>query len=210
MSRPKRSRNSDRTRAHILEAARELFVELGYGAVTVRKVAARAGISHGTIYLYFRDKDDLLLQVSEEQFARLLGALRRLPRTRKPAERLIDALQVMAAFGVANPHEFHLMMGTHAAIAERRPRIDRAPMAEQVTGFMTDLVGTVIRKPEAEPEAASLIAWVLVASVTGLVTVAQGDGLSPEQADSALRLQAEILVQGVASAASIETAGTKP
>jgi AcrR family transcriptional regulator len=187
-----------------LEATRELFVGLGYEALTVRKVAARVGISHGAIYLYFRDKEDLLTQVSEDQFARLLNVLRRLPRTRKPADRLGDALRELGAFGVANPHEFHLMMGTHAAIVERRARTDWGPMAEQLNNFMTDLVAEAAALPKSERGNAAQLAAILTASVSGAVTFAHGHGLSAGDAANLVQRQANLLICGLTQIRLVE------
>lgn len=200
MSRQPRKRNSDVTRAQILDAARELFVADGYDTVTVRKVAGRVGISHGTIYLYFRDKDDLLVQVSEEQFARLLDVLRRLPRTRKPLDRLADALRELARFGIANPHEYFLMMGMHAAIVERRTRRDWGPMAERVSNFINDLVAETVGAVVQDRTAAGLLAWNLTASVTGLIAFAHGDGMSCEEAANAIERHVELLLRGLPAA----------
>ncbi len=49
-----------RTRAQILNAAQSAFIELGYQRTTVGEVAARAGISLGAVYQYFRDRGDLM------------------------------------------------------------------------------------------------------------------------------------------------------
>ena len=61
----------------ILNAAREVFIEAGYAALTMRKVAARAGISIGNLNYYYRTKEDLLRDLLEyvindylEEFAR--------------------------------------------------------------------------------------------------------------------------------------------
>jgi AcrR family transcriptional regulator len=190
-------RNSEATRERILEAARELFVDLGYEAVTVRRVAARSGISHGSIYLYFRDKDDLLTQVSEEQFTRLVSVLRRLPRTREPAERLADALGAIGAFGVANTHEFNLMIGAYAAIVGRGARSDWGPMAEQLNNVMTDLVLEFPVNPASDRADATQLAWILTASVSGAVLLAQAQDLPSDEAAAVMARQADILVSGL-------------
>jgi AcrR family transcriptional regulator len=48
-------------RAHILEAAREVFAGAGYQRATIRDIANAAGVSDGTIYNSFANKADLLL-----------------------------------------------------------------------------------------------------------------------------------------------------
>src|SRR5438045_3623781 len=57
-------------RQTILMAAGVLFLEQGYERFSLRKVAERIGYSPTTIYLYFRDKDDLLFTVVDEGFVR--------------------------------------------------------------------------------------------------------------------------------------------
>ena len=49
----------------ILDAARELFMEAGYGGLTMRRVANRAGITIGNLNYYYRTKEDLLRDLLE-------------------------------------------------------------------------------------------------------------------------------------------------
>lgn len=58
-------------RAAILEAARDVFAELGYGTTTVRDVIARTDLASGTFYNYFPDKDALFRAVLEESASRV-------------------------------------------------------------------------------------------------------------------------------------------
>lgn len=55
---------SDRTRAAILEAARQLFAELGYDGATVRDVAAKASIDPAMVIRYFGSKDELFARAA--------------------------------------------------------------------------------------------------------------------------------------------------
>lgn len=64
------------TRARILQAAEELFVERGFKAATTAEIARRAGVAEGSIYRHFASKDDVLLQLAAERFAApVAGAL---------------------------------------------------------------------------------------------------------------------------------------
>lgn len=58
-------------RARILEAAVRVFADRGFFNATVAEIARAAGVADGTIYLYFKSKDDLLLQLFEEKMAEL-------------------------------------------------------------------------------------------------------------------------------------------
>jgi AcrR family transcriptional regulator len=50
----------------IAQAAKEVFAESGYQGATLEEIAQRAGMSKATIYIYYKNKDDLFLQVVEE------------------------------------------------------------------------------------------------------------------------------------------------
>lgn len=56
----------EKRRRELLDAARELFAAKGFEQTNVSDIAARAGVSQGTIYWYFKSKDDLLMAVFED------------------------------------------------------------------------------------------------------------------------------------------------
>lgn len=58
-----RQRRKDARPSELLDAALALFVEKGFSATRSEEVAARAGVSKGTLYLYFPSKEDLLKAV---------------------------------------------------------------------------------------------------------------------------------------------------
>ncbi|MFJ7972816.1 TetR/AcrR family transcriptional regulator [Psychrobacillus sp. NPDC096389] len=60
----KQVQRSEETKKQILQSAGLLFAKKGYDAVTIREIAKDAGCSHTTIYLYFKDKEALLHELS--------------------------------------------------------------------------------------------------------------------------------------------------
>src|SRR4051812_32188046 len=65
--RPKRwERRSEARPAEIVSAALDLFVEKGFAATKMEQIGVRAGVTKGTVYLYFRSKEDLFRAVLEE------------------------------------------------------------------------------------------------------------------------------------------------
>jgi AcrR family transcriptional regulator len=62
-SKSRRERRKESRPSELLAAALELFVERGFAATRLDDVAARAGVSKGTLYLYFTGKDDLFKAV---------------------------------------------------------------------------------------------------------------------------------------------------
>ena len=75
----------------IVDAAVELAASGGFDAVRLRDVAERSDVALGTLYKYFRSKEDLLLFALDEQVAALEGALAAAPaRGRTPLARVTD------------------------------------------------------------------------------------------------------------------------
>lgn len=66
---PRRARRKEARPGELLDAALALFVEKGYAATRVEEVAARAGVSKGTLFLYFPSKEDLFKAVVRENLA---------------------------------------------------------------------------------------------------------------------------------------------
>jgi len=76
-------------RERILRAAVRVFAKKGFYATRVSEIAAAAGVADGTIYLYFKSKDELLVALFEDRVDRLLAFLEaQLPRTASATEKL--------------------------------------------------------------------------------------------------------------------------
>lgn len=63
---PAYRRAPDQKQNLILEAARELFIEQGYGATSTAQIARHAGVSEGILFHHFGSKKNLFLRVAEE------------------------------------------------------------------------------------------------------------------------------------------------
>ena len=74
---PRWERRKDARPGELLGAALELFVEKGYAATRLDDVAARAGVSKGTLYLYYPSKEDLFKAVVRESIVPLIESFKR-------------------------------------------------------------------------------------------------------------------------------------
>ena len=68
------------TRRKVLEAARDLFNEIGYDETTIRAIAERAGVSVGSVFTTFASKSDVLSQVMDDRVESLFAELDRVAR----------------------------------------------------------------------------------------------------------------------------------
>ena len=68
----RRERRKEARPGELLDAALDLFVEKGFAATRAEEVAARAGVSKGTLFLYFPSKEELFKAVVRENLARVV------------------------------------------------------------------------------------------------------------------------------------------
>ena len=103
----RRARQKESIREEILDAARTLFVKEGYEQVSIRKIAEKIEYAPGTIYLYFRDKAEILERLCEETFAKLeqrMQAIHADPSS--PLDGLRRGLRTYIQFGIDNPNHY--------------------------------------------------------------------------------------------------------
>jgi AcrR family transcriptional regulator len=75
---PRWERRKDSRPSELLEAALEIFVERGYAAARLEDVAAKAGVSKGTLYLYYANKEELFKAVVRRSIAPLIAETRQI------------------------------------------------------------------------------------------------------------------------------------
>lgn len=68
------AKKSELTRERIFEAAVSCFENFGYKKTSIDEIAQAAGVGRGTVYLYFKDKDDLFLEILNRKTGELLEA----------------------------------------------------------------------------------------------------------------------------------------
>ena len=169
--RHRQEREKQELRQAILAAAGELFLEQGYERFSLRKVAERVGYSPTTIYLYFRDKDDLLFTVVDEGFERFGQQLAVAAQSQEDAwERLIALGRAYVAFGLQNPVYYQLMFMQradflmHTPVGESQPRIMSFQILRQTVQQAID--AGVLRPGDVESY--SDVLWALVHGMVSL------------------------------------------
>ena len=88
----RREENKQRTRSALEHAAARLFDERGFGATTVRDIAAAAGVGERTFFRYFPSKEDLVLQEVRDLLPGLMEVVRERPAAESPLVALREAI----------------------------------------------------------------------------------------------------------------------
>ena len=110
----RKERQKEELKALILKAARKLFVERGITQTTIRNIADAIDYSIGTVYVYFRDKNEILHALHTQSFADLGSQFKILYNVKDPMERLKAMGKVYISYGLDNPDMYDLMFNLKA------------------------------------------------------------------------------------------------
>jgi AcrR family transcriptional regulator len=98
-------------RAEILDAAERIFVRDGYQGATIRKIADEVGLSSTALYMHFRDKDQILLEICSGAMGQLLANAREMAaQPIDPQVRVRKILEAYMRFGLENPNTYWLTL----------------------------------------------------------------------------------------------------
>jgi AcrR family transcriptional regulator len=170
----RRARQKKFLRQEILDAASELFVRNGYENVSMRRIAGKIEYSPTTIYIYFKDKAELLEQVCKETFARLVQRLSKImEQPGDPVEQLKRGLLAYIEFGLQNPHHYRatFMMPIPEGFDKAKYH-DKDSPGMQAFSFLIRGVTECIKAgkmPATNVELASQTLWAGVHGITSLL-----------------------------------------
>jgi AcrR family transcriptional regulator len=169
-SKERREREKANTRQLILDAARELFVEDGYDAVSMRKIADKIEYSPTAIYVHFEDKDALLTELSVCDFKDFTEQFAAVPRDLPAIERLAGIGRAYVRFGVDHPAQYrHLFMVPRTVspdVMAQKPEIDPYDILRQAV--VEVIAEGRIHADWADPD---LVAQLLWSGIHGVVAL---------------------------------------
>jgi AcrR family transcriptional regulator len=161
-----RGRFRETTAQAILAAAEELFADAGLHAARMDEIAARAGVSVGTLYNHFQDREALLTGLMEARHRELIGALEAAAGTvgGRPFRERLRAL-VVALLGHCERHRkfFHIVLQREVG------KYKSADTIAQLHGLIDKVMKQGLREKVLRPETADLGTVFLMGMVRALV-----------------------------------------
>ena len=143
-----RESRTNEKRARILDAAVKVFAERGFHSATVAEIARGAGVADGTIYLYFKGKDDLLLSLFDEKMTELVAEVKEALSTERNAPgKLRRFIQLHLALVERNPDLASVLIVELRQSAQFLKAADRQKLAAYV-----DLIAEVVREGQERGE----------------------------------------------------------
>ncbi len=170
----RKQRHKEDLKDIILKAAKELFLEKGFGHTSMRNIAEKIEYSPATIYLHFKDKNEVFYALHQEGFRMLVNAFKTLSTVADPFERLKAMGHTYINFATENPDFYQLMfvMGEPLEVLD----LDIAKCWDEGEDAFRFLLNTVVECQEhgyfkgMEPNGLSFTVWSTVHGLASLRT----------------------------------------
>jgi len=200
----KREQTKVQNRQMILEAARGVFADMGYGAATVRDIIRATPLASGTFYNYFKSKEEIYQAIRDEAALSIRPQLREERQKAATVEEFISAT-FRTFFEVVTRDEMNFRTIRHSADISRM----RVDTPEVIAGFdeLREDIETAIAKGVFPP----IDADYLMAAIVGVAFEIMDRILSRENRDAkaAAEFATALLLSGIRALPHVETAVPK-
>lgn len=172
-------------RKMILDASMKLFIEHGYDNVTIRKIADIIEYSPTTVYLYFKDKDEIFYHLHEQGFALFAEINQNLAGIDNPLTRLHKMGENYLAFGLQNPEYYDIMFVQRGPMKALMERDDcEWTFGEGALNTLKLTIDEAMQKGflyKGNVEAAAMAIWGMVHGLVSLAIRERFDKLVPAE-----------------------------
>jgi AcrR family transcriptional regulator len=178
----RREEEKERRRAEILDAAEGLYAKHGWDALTVDQVARSARLSRALVYVYFRDKQELLFAVGERAMRLLRDRFMEAAASHAVGlEQVVAIGQAYMAYAREYPHYFDFCSRFHAHSVAIDPGSHEGACQEagdQAIGAVIQAIEAGVRDGSIRPDIGppALFATSLWAFTHGIIQLAMAKG----------------------------------
>jgi len=193
-----REQQKQATRERVLDAARDLFDQIGYEETTIRAIAVKAGVSVGSVFTTFDSKADILGQVMAERMAALTVELERVtPHLRGSAcDRLSSLLAIHYDFQMRRPKLYLAYIAVSFAAAHD-PEFLRMGTNPGLRAFIRDILEGAIARGELAADMDVQLAMETIISLYGFNYMRIADDFNAEALTNLMNRQLEQLCDGL-------------
>ncbi|MBA3824536.1 MAG: TetR/AcrR family transcriptional regulator [Ktedonobacterales bacterium] len=193
--------DTEETRRAILQAARQLFMEQGFRAVTTRMVAEASGVKQPLIYYHFADKEALYLEVQRDYAATCRAALERIAA--RQSESVPERLRHVARY-LRQAHQMNVGLYIHemrhdmqATTRAELSDLFRVSILAPIMGLFEEGVRSGFLAADARGVTPRLATYMLLSAVTNFPTPGQGNETSNDIAPEASDAVVHALIYGM-------------
>lgn len=167
----RKQRERDLKRELILKTAMQLYKEEGIDSVSIRRIAEKIEYSPATIYLYFKDKGEILHALHTQGFEKLYSLQKSLDNISNPLEKLQRMGRLYMKFALENPDHYDLMFIARG-VAEKISEKNEWEVGNRSFQYLRDNVKQCIEQghlAHADIDSATFAMWSLVHGMASLI-----------------------------------------
>ncbi len=181
----RKEREKQEMRERILDAAMRLFVRNGWEKTSIRKIAQEIEYSPGTIYLYFKDKDELFFDLHALGFSKLRDQFERAGFVDDPYQRLAFIGRNYIQFALDNPEMYDLMFVMRSPMKHIEDEdSDNWHLGKSAFNVLEDTVKECLKAGLIKGNDYAAISYSMWGHVHGLVTLAIRDRMKMYEGDN--------------------------
>lgn len=189
------------TRERVLEAARQLFVDIGYEAATIRMIADHAGVATGSVFTAFPSKLAILRAVMDERLERLCEELESVARNLRGGT--VDGLSTIMAchydFEMRRPRLFTAFLSANFEWSEADPIITFGQQ-DRLNAILKEVLRRGIENGEVAPDLdQDLFIELLIAAYGFNYRHAAQAGADARELSDLMDRQIQLLFDGIAA-----------
>lgn len=159
-------------RGEILAAAARIFNSDGYDGATIRRIADEVGLSSTALYMHFRDKDEILVEICQGAMEQLLTVGAQIAAQDKPAaERARGMIEAYIQFGLDNPSTYRLVFCSHGRHLSPESQAPVEMLGDRCFQKLHDVVAEIAEQGRLKSPGAMVATQVLWSAGHGLVSL---------------------------------------
>lgn len=160
-------------RGEILQAAERIFLAEGYQGATIRKIADEVGVSSTALYMHFKDKDEILLEICDGAIEQLLEI--NVAISARPVDAVVRVrlmLDAYMGFAIENPNAYQLVFCSPSGVLSEAKQEQTEKLGDRCYEEFIDVVreiGASGRLRTGSVESASQAMWAACHGMVALL-----------------------------------------
>ncbi|MDX1591793.1 MAG: TetR/AcrR family transcriptional regulator [Balneolaceae bacterium] len=158
-------------RQEIIIVSKELLLKGGFAQLSMRKIAKKAGVTATSIYLYFKNKDELLLALVEESIEKLTAVLKdALDPSAGPVEQLEKLAAAYVQYALDNPQEYEIIYMVRPEEMPKYPR-EKFQHVREIYELIASIIQSGNEQHVLDVDDPMISAYTIWAQLHGVVSV---------------------------------------
>lgn len=163
----RKEREKEEMRRRIVDAARHLYVLNGYEKLSIRAIADEIEYSPATIYLYFKDKNEVMYAIHQQAFGKMMADFQPIMNIADPFDKLVAMGKRYTQFAVENPELFDVMFIITAPMETLECREDIWTEGRMSFNMLVQVVQECINAGVFHPQDAEVAAMMIWSTIHG-------------------------------------------